>query len=90
MSPELKLVLMIGGSALKFHLNQVAAQGKIGVPPIFGIQNNPANQQPNYTPLNSQSNPQMMEYMRQQAAAQQMMEQNTQLMYRLVNKFIQD
>ena len=30
MSPELKLVLMIGGSALKFHLNQVAAQGKIG------------------------------------------------------------
>lgn len=85
MSPELKLILMIGGSALKFHLNQVAAQGKLGIPPVFGLTNSANSNgmgqmpQPNYTPLNNQTNPQMMEQMRQQAiqqqAAQQMMEQ---------------
>ncbi len=36
MSPELKLVLMIGGSALKFHLNQVGTQGKLGPMGIMG------------------------------------------------------
>jgi hypothetical protein len=65
MSPELKLILMIGGSALKFHLNQVASQGKIGIPPMFGLSNNQANNS------SSQANPQVIEQMRQQAALQQ-------------------
>jgi hypothetical protein len=85
MSPELKLILMIGGSALKFHLNQVAAQGKLGIPPIFGLQNN-ASQQPNYSQHNNQTNPQMMEQMRQQAAAQQMIEQTQKQNEILMNK----
>jgi hypothetical protein len=41
MAPELKLVLMISGSALKFHLNKVAISNKPGLPnPTFnGISN---------------------------------------------------
>ena len=62
---------MIGGSALKFHLNNVAAQGKLGIPPIFGLTNNNNGQQmpqqSNYSSANNQINPQMMEQMRQQA-----------------------
>jgi hypothetical protein len=89
MSPELKLILMIGGSALKFHLNQVAAQGKLGIPPIFGLPNGPNGQSSfnNHSQqssqnnlgqnnLGSQPNPQIIEQMRQQANIQQMMEQS--------------
>ena len=45
MSPELKLALMIGGSALKFHLNKVALSSKMGIPnPQFnGVANGPYN-----------------------------------------------
>ena len=84
MSPELKLILMIGGSALKFHLNQVAAQGKLGIPPIFGLQNGQAqmqNQMQNQIPnqmqnqMQNQPNPQIIEQMRQQAMAQQATQQ---------------
>ena len=75
MSPELKLILMIGGSALKFHLNQVATQGKLNMAPMFGLQNNSPNVPQNYTNLNNQPNPQVMEQLRQQAATQQLIEQ---------------
>ena len=76
MSTEIKLILMIGGSALKFHLNQVASQGKLGIPPIFGLSNG-STQQANQNQMGSQSqqNPNMMEQMRQQAQMQQMLEQ---------------
>jgi hypothetical protein len=69
MSPELKLILMIGGSALKFHLNNVAAQGRLGVGSgNFSLPNN-GNVQ------SSNADPRVIENMRNQAVHESMMEQ---------------
>jgi len=79
MSPELKLILMLGGSALKFHLNNVALSNKLGIPnPTFnGITNGLAN---GSGPMGSSSMPnqdsKMIEQMRQQAALDRMREEN--------------
>lgn len=77
MSPELKLILMIGGSALKFHLNQVASQGKLGMGAMgnaMGMVGMGTNQTLN---SNSNSNPNQnqMNLMREQAQLQKMMEE---------------
>jgi hypothetical protein len=71
MSPELKLILMLGGSALKFHLNNVAMSGRLGLPNAqqmnrMGGFNGPGG------PMGSQENvpgqdPKVIEQMRQQA-----------------------
>jgi hypothetical protein len=79
MSPELKLILMLGGSALKFHLNNVALSNKLGIPnPTFnGITNGLSN---GSGPMGSSSMPnqdsKMIEQMRQQAALDRMREEN--------------
>ncbi len=75
MSPEIKLVLMLGGSALKFHLNNVALSNKMGLPnPLSnGVSNGPMG------PMGSSSNsqgqdPRLLEQMRQQAMMDRMRE----------------
>ncbi len=84
MSPELKLALMIGGSALKFHLNKVALSGKMGIPnPQFnGVANGPYNSSTNnfsgsYSneQANSGQDPRIIEQMRQQAMLDKMREE---------------
>jgi hypothetical protein len=84
MSPELKLALMIGGSALKFHLNKVALSGKMGIPnPQFnGISNGPSNNfSGNFSggysneQANTGQDPRVIEQMRQQAMLDKMREE---------------
>jgi hypothetical protein len=58
MSPELRIILMLGGSALKFHLNKIA---------ISNRPNNISNEQPT-------QDPKMLEQMRQQAMMDRMRE----------------
>ena len=61
MSPELRLILMLGGGALKFHLNNIAISNKPNFP-----QQNP----------NPQQDPRLIEQMRQQALLDRMKEDN--------------
>jgi hypothetical protein len=56
MSPELKLILMLGGSALKFHLNNVAVSNRIGIP-----------NQNTFNGQNNEQDPKIIEQMRHQA-----------------------
>jgi hypothetical protein len=56
MSPELRIILMLGGSALKFHLNKIA---------ISNRPNNTSNEQP-------VQDPKLLEQMRQQAMMDRM------------------
>ena len=76
MSPELKLILMIGGSALKFHLNNVASHGRLGVGsgnfnlPNMGGQNGGSVQV-----SAAGADLKVLEKMRSQAAYESMMEQ---------------
>ncbi len=75
MSPELKLILMLGGSALKFHLNNDAMSGRLGLPNMqqlgklggsggsMGSQDNVLGQ-----------DPKVIEQMRQQAMIDRMRE----------------
>ncbi len=72
MSPEIKLVLMLGGSALKFHLNNVALSNRIGIPnPSFnGVTNGPMGSTPNSVG----QDPKIIEQMRQQAMLDRMRE----------------
>ena len=58
MSPELRIILMLGGSALKFHLNKIA---------ISNRPNNHFNEQPT-------QDPKLLEQMRQQALLDRMRE----------------
>ena len=58
MSPELRLILMLGGGALKFHLNKVALSNKV---------------QPTYN-MQTQQDPQLLEQMRNQAMLDRMKE----------------
>lgn len=81
MSPELKLVLMLGGSALKFHLNNVALSNKLGLPnPSFnGVINGPSNgptNGPMGSPAPSNQDSRMIEQMRQQAAMDRIREEH--------------
>ena len=83
MSPELKLVLMLGGSALKFHLNNVAISNKLGIPtPSFnGMINGPTSGPTNGSgPMGSSNSTgqdsRMIEQMRQQAALDRMRDEN--------------
>lgn len=73
MSPELKLILMLGGSALKFHLNNVAMSGRLGGPNIQQIGGMSG-------PMGSQTNipgqdPRVLEQMRQQAMVDRIKEE---------------
>jgi hypothetical protein len=61
MSPELRIILMLGGSALKFHLNKIA---------ISNRPNNHFNEQPI-------QDPKLLEQMRQQALLDRMREDST-------------
>ncbi len=83
MSPELKLILMIGGSALKFHLSQVAITEKLN------HSNQYDNQQFQQTLKNQQNqqnlNPQLLEQMRLQAI-EQTKKQNEILMEKTNNE----
>ncbi len=79
MSPELKLALMLGGSALKFHLNKVALSGKMGIPnqQFNGVTNGFNNNfSSGYTPdsTNTGQDPKIIEQMRQQAMLDRMRE----------------
>jgi hypothetical protein len=73
MSPELKLILMVSGSALKFHLNNtlLSSPNKIANLPNPQYQNNPNNNQNNnQNNQNNQSNQidaKILEQMRQQS-----------------------
>lgn len=62
MSPELKLMLMVGGSALKFHLNNtlLSSPSRMGLPPV-----NNSQQFDNV-------DPRIIEQMRQQSAIDKM------------------
>ena len=69
MSPELKLMLMVGGSALKFHLNNTLLSN----PVKMGLPLNPNSQQ------FDNIDPRVLEQMRQQSALDKMrQEQNKQ------------
>ncbi len=77
MSPELKLILMLGGSALKFHLNNVAMSGRIGLPGMPQMNNRLGG---NSGPMGSQENvpgqdPKIIEQMRQQAMVDRIREE---------------
>jgi len=61
MSPELRIILMLGGSALKFHLNKIA---------ISNRPNNNSSEQPI-------QDPRLLEQMRQQALIDRMREDST-------------
>ncbi len=76
MSPELKLILMIGGSALKFHLNNVAMSGRLGLPNMqqmnrLGSSGGPMGSQENVPG----QDPKVIEQMRQQAMIDRMREE---------------
>ncbi len=73
MSPELKLILMLGGSALKFHLNNVAMSGRLGAPSIqqIGGMNGPMGSQANIPG----QDPRVLEQMRQQAMVDRIREE---------------
>lgn len=84
MSPELKLALMLGGSALKFHLNKVALSGKMGIPnaQFNGVANGSYNAPSNnfsggYSneQANTGQDPRVIEQMRQQAMLDKMREE---------------
>lgn len=73
MSPELKLILMLGGSALKFHLNNVAMSGRLGGPTMqqIGGMNGPMGSQTNIPG----QDPRVLEQMRQQAMVDRIKEE---------------
>lgn len=94
MSPELKLMLMVGGSALKFHLNNTLLSN----PTRMGL---PINPNPN---SNSQQfdnvDPRILEQMRQQSALDKMrqdqnkqnelLKEKMQQEHNLANKQVED
>ncbi len=73
MSPELKLVMMLGGSALKFHLNNVAVSNRLGLQ--FGGPSNGIGGMPGSQPVQGQD-PRILEQMRQQAMTDRIREEN--------------
>ncbi len=82
MSPELKLILTLGGSALKFHLNKVAISNKLGIPtptnalPDYGTNLSSVNfGNQNNSNTNTNQDPRILEQMRQQAAFDRMREE---------------
>ena len=64
MSPELKLVLMISGSALKFHLNNTL----LAQPSRLPTQAPPSS-------INDQPDPRILEQMRERAAYDKLKEE---------------